>query len=242
MGIKKLFFIAVLICSFQLANSQISLWFNNKQYLVSQTSIVKDSTQKIFVYNDWLNMISGGEYDILPEEPGNKQSSFMLVRLSKDEQARRLAAAPKPIESNAFRGKKKIEMFESLDIKGALVDIKSLKGKIVVLNFWFIRCPPCRMERPYLNQLVDEYAGDSNIVFIAVSLDPRPQLETYLKDSPFKYQVIADGMNIANKNKVDQYPTHVILDQEGKIAFNTISYNAVTGYWLRKTINELKKL
>jgi len=48
-------------------------------------------------------------------------------------------------------------------------------------------------------------------------------------------------MNIANKNKVDQYPTHVILDQEGKIAFNSISYNAVTGYWLRKTINELKK-
>jgi thiol-disulfide isomerase/thioredoxin len=222
-------------------HAQISLHYNGKQYLVSQTSVVKDSAQKVYAYNDWLNMISSGEFDIMPEEPGNKQSSFKLVRLGKEEQANRLAAAPKPIESNAFRGKKKIEMFEAHDIKDALVNIKSLKGKIVVLNFWFIRCPPCRLERPYLNQLVDEYAGDSNIVFIAVSLDPRPQLETYLKDSPFKYQVIADGMNIAKKNKVDQYPTHVILDQEGKIAFNTISYNAVTGYWLRKTINELKK-
>jgi len=176
---KYILYILCLSCLSESAKSQISLHYNGKQYLVSQTSIVKDSAQKVYAYNDWLNMISSGEFDILPEDPGNKQSPFILVRLSKEEQIRKLSAAPKPIESNAFRGKKKIEMFQAHDIKGALVDIKSLKGKIVVLNFWFIRCPPCRMERPYLNELVDEYAGDSNIVFIAVSLDPRPQLEMH---------------------------------------------------------------
>jgi thiol-disulfide isomerase/thioredoxin len=126
-------------------------------------------------------------------------------------------------------------------MNGNFLDTKSLKGKIVVINFWFIRCPPCRMERPFLNELVDEYARDSNIVFIAVSLDPKIQLESFLKENPFKYHVIPDGRNISDANKVVQFPTHVILDKEGKIAFNTVSYNAVTGYWMRKTINELMK-
>jgi thiol-disulfide isomerase/thioredoxin len=110
-----------------------------------------------------------------------------------------------------------------------------------VLNFWFIRCPPCRMERPFLNELVDAYAKDSNVIFIAVSLDPKIQLESFLKENPFKYHVIPDGRSIAADNKVEQYPTHVILDKEGKIAFNSVSYNSVTGHWMRKTIEEIKK-
>ena len=81
----------------------------------------------------------------------------------------------------------------------------------------------------------------SNVVFIAVSLDPKLQLEPFLKDNPFNYHVIPEGRAIAEKNKVEQYPTHVILDQEGKIAFNSVSYNAVTGYWMRKPIEELRK-
>ena len=220
--------------------SQITLFFNNKTYLVSQTSIVKDASNKRYEYSDWLSMISSGGYDIKPLDPEAKSPEFSLIPLSMEEQASRLAAAPKPIESKAFKDKKKINEFSGYDMNGSFIDTKSLKGKIIVLNFWFIRCPPCRMERPFLNKLVDEYAADSNIVFIAVSLDPKFQLDSFLKANPFKYRVVPDGMSIAGENKVEQYPTHVILDKQGKIAFNTVSYNAVTGYWMRKTIEEIK--
>jgi thiol-disulfide isomerase/thioredoxin len=231
----------ILFIAFSLpSKAQISLWFNNKQYLVTQTSTVKDDKGKSYTYNDWLSMISSGKYDIKPEADTNPVS-YVLIALSREEQLRRLETAPKPIESKSFSGKKKIEAFAATDMNGNFLDTKSLKGKIVVINFWFIRCPPCRMERPFLNELVDEYARDSNIVFIAVSLDPKIQLESFLKENPFKYHVIPDGRNISDANKVVQFPTHVILDKEGKIAFNTVSYNAVTGYWMRKTINELMK-
>ena len=233
----SIFLLGLLVFGFS-ASSQITLWANNKQYLVTHQSIVKDSTGKSYQYASWINMLTSGEYDITLDK-GGKEDHYLLTSVPRDEQKRRLEAAPKPGESKAFKGKKKIESFEAVDIRGRTVNTKNLKGKIVVLNFWFIRCPPCRMERPYLNEIVNEYKKDSNVVFIAVALDPKQDLENYLKDNPFHYQVIPDGRKIAGENKVEQYPTHAILDKEGKIVFNSISYNSVTGHWIRKTINEL---
>ena len=238
---RKILLLNVIISFAFHSNAQITLYYNNKPYLITQASIVKDSANKVYQYNDWLNMISSGEYDILPENTASDLVTYKLKRLSKEEQIMRLEQAPKPTESKAFKDKKKIEAFEAVDINGQLVNTKSYKGKILVLNFWFIKCPPCRMERPYLNKLVDEYAADTNIVFLAVSLDPKFHLDTFLVHNPFKYRVIPDGMAIAKANAVEQYPTHVVLDKQGKIAFNTVSYNAVTGFWMRKTIEELKK-
>ena len=42
-------------------------------------------------------------------------------------------------------------------IDGEKYDTTSLKGKVVVLNFWFVDCPPCRKEIPELNKLVKKY-------------------------------------------------------------------------------------
>lgn len=238
---KRIFLFIVLVAFYYSSSGQISLTYNGKLYRVLQTSTVKDFAGKSYAYTDWLTMLTSGEYDIKPVNPDNIETSFLLVKLSKEEQKRRLEAAPKPIESNGFRNKKKIDAFNEKDMKGIRIDSKELKGKIVVLNFWFINCPPCRNERPYLNQLVKEYAIDSNIVFVAIALDDKPQLETFLKINPFSYHVIPNGGGIAKDNDVDQYPTHVIIDKEGKIVFNTVSYNAVTGFWLRKTIEEIKK-
>jgi len=237
---KKIVVLLFLSIFYLSATGQISLTYNGKLYRVMQTSIVKDSAGKSYVYADWMAMLTSGEYNIKPLNPGNSETDFVLTKLSKEEQKRRLEAAPKPIESNGFRNKKKIDAFSEKDMKGLRIDSKELKGKIVVLNFWFINCPPCRHERPYLNQLVKEYAADSNIVFVAIALDDKRQLETFLKENPFSYRVIPNGGGIAKDNDVDQYPTHVILDKEGKIIFNTVSYNAVTGYWLRKTIEEIR--
>jgi len=238
---KKLIVTALLVLSVTIGYSQYSFTYNGREYHVFKTSVFKDSTGKQYNYNEAMLVMMGGEYEILPANPKDASKGFLLSGISREEQLKRAMAAPKPAETNAFKTGKKFAPFSGRDMNGKLVDTKQLKGKVLVINFWFTTCPPCKAERPYLNKIVDAYKSDSNVVFIAVALDQKEQLETYLKEHEFKYNVIPEGMKIADSYKISGYPTQVIVDKEGNVAFHTVSYYYVTDYWMRKTIDELRE-
>lgn len=224
------------------ANSQYSFTYNGREYNVLKTSKFKDSTGRQFNYDEAMLEMMGGEYAILPADTKDASKGFLLSAISKEEQLKRAMAAPKPKESTAFKTGKKINNISAHDMDGNRIDTKELKGKVIVINFWFTTCPPCRAERPYLNKIVDDYKSDSNIVFLAIALDPKERLRNYLKENEFKYNVIPEGRQIVEDLKVTSYPTQLILDKEGKVAFHAVSYYFVTDYWMRKTIDELKDL
>lgn len=237
---KYLIVTTFFILSALFANSQYSFTYNGQEFHVLKTSVFKDSTGKTYNYNEAMLVMMGGEYEILPANPRDASKGFLLSGISKEEQLKRAMAAPKPAETKFFKTGKKIDAFSAYDMNGKLVETKQLKGKVLVINFWFTTCPPCKQERPYLNKIVDDYKPDSNVVFIAIALDEREKLETYLKEYEFKYNVIPAGKKIADSYDVSAYPTQVIVDKEGKIAFHTVSYYYVTDYWMRKTIDELR--
>ncbi len=237
---KQILITAFFILSAAVANSQFSFTYNGREYNVLKTSVFKDSTGKQYNYNEAMLVMIGGEYEILPANPKDASKGFLLSGISKEEQLKRAMAAPKPDETTAFKTGKKFDAFSAHDMNGNLVDTKQLKGKILVINFWFTTCPPCKAERPYLNQIVDDYKSDPNVVFIAVALDQKEVLEPYLMEHEFKYTVIPDGKKIADSYTLPGYPTQVIVDKEGKVAFHAVSYYYVIGYWMRKTIDELR--
>jgi thiol-disulfide isomerase/thioredoxin len=232
---KHLLITAFFILAALVANSQFSII-----YKVFKTSMFKDSTEKKYNYNEAMLVLMGGEYEILPANPKDASKGFFLSGLNKEEQLKRAMAAPKPAETTAFKTGKKFDSFSAYDMSGKLVDTKQLKGKVLVINFWFTTCPPCKAERPYLNKIVDDYKSDTNVVFIAIALDQKIQLEPYLKEYEFKYNIIPEGKKIADSYDLPGYPTQVIVDKEGKVAFHTVSYYSVTDYWMRKTIDELR--
>ncbi len=237
---KQFFITTVIVLAATVANSQFSFTYNGREYNVLKTSVFKDSTGKQYNYNEAMLTMMGGEYEILPADPRDASKGFLLSGISKEEQLKRAMASPKPAETSAFKTGKKFDAFTASDMNGNLVDTKQLKGKVLVINFWFTTCPPCKAERPYLNKIVDDYKADPNVVFLAVALDPKENLVAYLKEHEFKYTVIPDGNKIAKSYDIQGYPTQVIVDKEGKVAFHTVSYYSVTDYWMRKTIDELK--
>ncbi len=99
-------------------------------------------------------------------------------------------------------------------LDGKTYDIAKLKGKAVVLNFWFIGCPPCRQEIPGLNTLVKEYAK-KDVVFLALALDDEKSLNDFLKKTPFTYTIVPKAQNVSELYGVEGFPTHVILDRKG---------------------------
>jgi thiol-disulfide isomerase/thioredoxin len=60
---------------------------------------------------------------------------------------------------------------------GQFLDSRNLLGKVVVLNFWYAGCPPCRAEMPDLAEIATDYE-DKNVVVVGVNV--RDTAETAL--------------------------------------------------------------
>jgi hypothetical protein len=72
-----------------------------------------------------------------------------------------------------------------------------------------------------------------------VALDSKNDLEKFLKQFPFNYTIVDNGRWIADKYGIRFYPTHVIIDTEGKVYFHTSGLAPNTVYWIKKSIEEL---
>lgn len=119
----------------------------------------------------------------------------------------------------------KMPAFEATDMKGNTWKSEDLIGKVVVLNYWFIGCAPCRVEIPGLNEMVEHYKGE-DVVFLAFSTDPKANLEGFLKKSPFNYNIIPDAMNHTQNINIKAHPTHIILDKSGNIRAQLVGGSA----------------
>lgn len=128
--------------------------------------------------------------------------------------------------------------FEIKNLKGETLSLARLKGKVVVINFWFIGCAPCRVEIPGLNALTEEFKED-DVVFIAFALDEAQNLKAFIKDHPFTYQIVPESQAIAQNYGVQAYPTHIILNREGKIEYRLTGGSPTRHEQLRPLINNL---
>lgn len=97
-------------------------------------------------------------------------------------------------------------------------------GKVLVVNFWYAGCPPCRAEAPDLKELSDKYAHDE-VAFIGVNV--RDQAGTALAFSEsfgITYPSIIDAndgaaaLAFAGKASPNAVPTTIVLDADGRPA------------------------
>lgn len=111
------------------------------------------------------------------------------------------------------------------DITGRPVSFSEFRGKVVVLNFWFIGCAVCRGEIPRLNDLAAKFADEPNIAFIAVTADPEREVKRFLEKNRFDYRQIADGKPVLSQFVVGGYPKNIVIGKDGRIVYwrSTIS-------------------
>ena len=112
---------------------------------------------------------------------------------------------------------KPVPQFSATTLEGTKIDTASLRGKITVLDFWFIACPPCRAERPKLNDIVAEF-GD-RVRFVGFALDKSDALKVYQAATPLNYEIVPESESIARAFGVPTYPNHMIIDRSGNIVW-----------------------
>ncbi len=103
----------------------------------------------------------------------------------------------------------------------SIVNLSSLKGKVILIDFWASWCAPCRAANPYVEKLYRKYKDQGFEVF-AVSLDVKKEawLKAVKKDKLSYIQVIdlaGWSSKVAESFYVDALPTNFLLDKDGKI-------------------------
>ena len=126
------------------------------------------------------------------------------------------------------------------DASRQVKSLEDYKGKVILLNFWSVGCPPCVAELPSLEKLYKEY-GD-RVVFLFVSYD-RPQRATaFLQQKGMNIPVVFPVSGVPPQMKTGVIPTTVIIDKAGKIRTRkTGAMNWTSGKvkrYLNKLLNE----
>jgi thiol-disulfide isomerase/thioredoxin len=107
--------------------------------------------------------------------------------------------------------------FALTSLTGATVTSESLKGEIVVLNFWATYCQPCRAEIPELNS----FAASSGAKVVGITLDPEgtPAVKQYEKEQNFKlnYTVLLGDEEIFTRFNGVGIPYTLVLDRSQRI-------------------------
>jgi peroxiredoxin len=132
--------------------------------------------------------------------------------------------------------------FTVQDMTGKTYSLKDLKGKVVVLNFWFVECMPCIKEMPELNSLVRKYKA-KNVFFLAISNSEKAKIIKFLKKNSFNYSIVPKDVNntVLDDYNINAYPTHIIIDKASKVTFYAEGLDATTLATLTATLDALVK-
>jgi peroxiredoxin len=106
------------------------------------------------------------------------------------------------------------------DTKGNKVTLSSLRGKVVMVNFWATWCPPCKEEMPSMERLNKIMAGE-DFVMLAVNADDngREVVPDFLKKNPHDFTVLYDDQGVVKQSYgVYKLPESFIIRKDGTVA------------------------
>lgn len=120
------------------------------------------------------------------------------------------------------------------------IDIASLKGQVVYVDFWASWCGPCKRSFPELDALYAKYVGDG-VEIVGINLDENTaDAEGFLKKYPVTFPLGADPQGgSAEQFKVKGMPSGYLLDKKGVVRHVVVGFNDGEAAHLDKLIAQL---
>jgi len=112
--------------------------------------------------------------------------------------------------------------FTLTDLQGRIWELKSLRGKVVLVNFWATWCPPCRKEMPDLQALYNRFQ-DRGLIILAISDEEQEKVKPFIAEYKITYPVLLDpGRKVNDLFQVEGIPKSFVYDRDGKMVAQSI--------------------
>lgn len=108
--------------------------------------------------------------------------------------------------------------FHAKTLTGEQFTNDSVKGKVVLLQFWTTWCPYCRREQSFVDDINQEFL-DKGLVVLAVDVgESKKKVKKYLEDNPRTCRIVlTEDTNLAAMYAANAYPIYVAIDRDGYI-------------------------
>ncbi len=148
------------------------------------------------------------------------------------------SAAPQPqspeqqvdsaiVESTLVRGGDMAPDFRVEMLSGEHIALSSLRGKVVLLNFWATWCPPCREELSHVQTEIIDRFKDKPFVFLPVSRgEQRRTVERFIANTGYKFAVGLDPQQeIFGKYATNYIPRNFLIGEDGRVLYVSVGYD-----------------
>nr|WP_121273599.1 TlpA disulfide reductase family protein [Pedobacter schmidteae] len=112
--------------------------------------------------------------------------------------------------------------------KDKVVKISDYKGKLILINLFATWCPPCNTELPLVQkQIWEKYSSNEGFAFFVFGREEGwDKLIPFKEKKGFTFPILPDlDRNIFKQFATQSIPRNIIVDEEGKIIYQSIGYN-----------------
>lgn len=136
---------------------------------------------------------------------------------------------------DALVGKEAIN-FNLTSIGGGQINLKDLRGKVVVLDFWATWCGPCREAHPHLQKLYEEYKNDG-LVVLGINSESKAKVQHYMQENGYTFTNLMDpDQSVGINYRVDAIPSVFIINRKGIVDAHLVGYQPESA--IRKAIKK----
>jgi thiol-disulfide isomerase/thioredoxin len=102
--------------------------------------------------------------------------------------------------------------------EGTSVPLSSLRGQVVLIDFWATWCPPCRKGLPETQRLHDVY-GKKGLAVLAVTNEDKATVQAFMKENSYHFPAYLDKGNAAMRSYgIQSIPTVAVIDRQGRLS------------------------
>jgi peroxiredoxin len=107
-----------------------------------------------------------------------------------------------------------------IDLNGHPLRLSSLRGQIVILNFWYVACEPCRYEMPGFERVYHADRAQGLVVLGVNPVDDVPTIEGFVHELGIDYPVVRDaGQQAILAYQVTATPSSFFIDRQGVVRY-----------------------